>query len=173
MPKTVRCPNCGCSFEEELKDKGFTYSDVMAHIEGLLEGGQTIDTEVISKQYGRPRLEVSDMMAKIRKKNKDKVLRSVRQGSFKFLSDMEEISISSNKRWRNITGQLKVYAQVKSPSSAADSTRYWLLLSNPSRLLIKSLVATFLSSGCRVIYLVYSFLPVAQFSLRSPFHRYH
>lgn len=113
MPKTVKCPNCGCEFEEGLEDKGLTYTEAMEQIERLLEGGQTVDTEVVSRQYGIPRLEVKDMMCKIRKKNKDKILRSVRQGRFKFLSDVEEIFISSNKRWRNITGQLKVYAQDK------------------------------------------------------------
>lgn len=118
MPKTVRCPNCGCTFEEELKDKGFTYTDVMAHIEGLLEGGQTIGTEVISKQYGRPRLEVKDMIAKIRKKRDDQILRSVTQGQFKFLSQPEEIISSADKRWRGITGQLRIYAQDKAKQVA-------------------------------------------------------
>ncbi len=114
MPKTVRCPNCGCEFEEGLKDRGFTYTEVMAQVEGLLEGGQAVDTEVVSRQYGRPRLEVSDMMAKIRKKRVDQILRPVRQGQFKFLSQPEEIAGNVDKRWRGITGQLKLYAHDRS-----------------------------------------------------------
>ncbi len=118
MPKTVRCPNCGYGFEEGLEDKGYSYTEVMAHIEGLLEGGQTIDTEVVSRQYGRPRLEIKDMITKIRKKRVDQILRSVTQGQFKFLSQPEEIISSADKRWRGITGQLRMYSQDKAKQVA-------------------------------------------------------
>lgn len=118
MPKTQRCPNCGCRFEEELKDKGYTYTDVMSHIEKLLDGGQSINIEIISKQYGRPRIEVGEMRAKIRKKRTDQILRSVTQGQFKFLTQPEEIIRSADKRWRGITGQLRMYAQDKAKQVA-------------------------------------------------------
>ncbi|GAI77293.1 unnamed protein product [marine sediment metagenome] len=113
MTKTVRCPNCGCEFEEELKDKGYTYTNVMSHIEKLLDEGQSINIEIISRQYGRPRIEVGEMRAKIRKKRTDQILRSVVQGQFKFLSQPEEIAAATDKRWRGITGQLRMYAQDK------------------------------------------------------------
>lgn len=111
MTKTMRCPNCGCQFENELKDKGYTYTDVMSHIEKLLDGGQSINIEIISKQYGRPRIEVGEMRAKIRKKRTDQILRSVGQGQFKFLTDPEDISNAADKRQRNIWGQHRILAR--------------------------------------------------------------
>lgn len=114
MAKMVRCPDCGCEFEEGLEDKGLSYTEAMEQVEGLLEGGQTVDTEVVSRQYGRPRLEVTGMITKIRKKRPDKILRARKQGEFKFLSELEEISNSSDRTWRHITGELKAFAQDKS-----------------------------------------------------------
>ena len=111
MPKTVRCPNCGCEFEEGLEDKGYSYAEVKTQIEGLLEGGQTVDAELVRKQYGKPRLEVTDMIKKIRKNRPDKILRPVRQGQFRFLEELEDISNCTDKRQRNIWGQHRILAQ--------------------------------------------------------------
>lgn len=111
MPKTERCPNCGYEFEEGLEDKGYSYTEVMDQVEGLLKEGQTIDPEVVSRQYGKSRLEISDMVKKIRKKNPDKILRPIRQGQFKFLTDLVDISNAADKRQRNIWGQDKILTQ--------------------------------------------------------------
>ncbi len=111
MAKAMRCPNCGCRFEKELKDKGYTYSDVKSRIEELLDERQTINSELISSQYGRPRLEVSEMMTKIRKKKTNEILRATEQGQFKFLSEPEEIAPIIYKRWRGIRGQLKIHTR--------------------------------------------------------------
>ena len=111
MPKTQKCPNCGYQFEEGLEDKGLSYSEAMKQIEALLEGDQTVYPEILSRQYGRPRLEIANMITKIRGKRRDRILRPRRQGGFKFLTQIEEISNCRDKRRRNIWGQHKILAQ--------------------------------------------------------------
>lgn len=112
----IKCPRCGYQFKRGLKDKGKTYTEVKGIVEGLLQGGQTIDVFKIGKQYGKPKNEIVTMLSQIRQKRPDKILRPAigEQGKFSFMEKLEKVTSATDRRWRHILGQIKIFTQDKS-----------------------------------------------------------